>query len=130
MFFLVFVLYLDCFFNMHLCAKLQPYRSKKYYEDIHENNTTNSATNSENNASSRQSRDMGGGWNIPAKFLYRWYFPNIMAEANFDWAGIMANIPAWHINHGVFLGVSVGCRGVSNHKDQRDDLPLQVWGGI
>ena len=38
MFFLVFVLFtsrwsvrkvLDCFFNMHLCAKLQPYRSKK-----------------------------------------------------------------------------------------------------
>ena len=28
MFFLVFVLFLDCFFNMHLCAKLQPYRSK------------------------------------------------------------------------------------------------------
>ena len=42
--------------------------TKKYYED----NTTNSATNSENNASSMQSRDMGGGWNIPAKFLYRW----------------------------------------------------------
>ena len=30
MFFLVFVLFLDCFFNMHLCAKLQPYRSEKY----------------------------------------------------------------------------------------------------
>ena len=38
MFFLVFVLFtsrwsvrkvLDCFLNMHLCAKLQPYRSKK-----------------------------------------------------------------------------------------------------
>ena len=37
MFFLVFVLFtsrwsvrkvLDCFFNMHLCAKLQPYSSK------------------------------------------------------------------------------------------------------
>ena len=31
MFFLVFVLFLDCFFNMHLCAKLQPYRSKTTY---------------------------------------------------------------------------------------------------
>ncbi len=30
MFFLVFVLFLDCFFNMHLCAKLQPYRSKVF----------------------------------------------------------------------------------------------------
>ena len=39
MFFLVFVLFtsrwsvrkvLDCFFNMHLCAKLQPYSSKKF----------------------------------------------------------------------------------------------------
>ena len=38
MFFLVFVLFtsrwsvrkvLDCFFNMHLCAKLQPYSSEK-----------------------------------------------------------------------------------------------------
>ena len=29
MFFLVFVLFLDCFFNMHLCAKLQPYSSNK-----------------------------------------------------------------------------------------------------
>ncbi len=28
MFFLVFVLFLDCFFYMHLCAKLQPYSSK------------------------------------------------------------------------------------------------------
>ena len=40
MFFLVFVLFtsrwsvrkvLDCFFYMHLCAKLQPYRSKNFY---------------------------------------------------------------------------------------------------
>ena len=31
MFFLVFVLFLDCFFNMHLCAKLQPYRSNYFY---------------------------------------------------------------------------------------------------
>ena len=40
MFFLVFVLFtsrwsvrkvLDCFFNMHLCAKLQPYSSKLSY---------------------------------------------------------------------------------------------------
>ena len=30
MFFLVFVLFLDCFFNMHLCAKLQPYRSNNF----------------------------------------------------------------------------------------------------
>ena len=30
MFFLVFVLFLDCFFNMHLCAKLQPYRSNHF----------------------------------------------------------------------------------------------------
>ncbi len=30
MFFLVFVLFLDCFSNMHLCAKLQPYRSKYF----------------------------------------------------------------------------------------------------
>ena len=30
MFFLVFVLFLDCFFNMHLCAKLQPYSSNKF----------------------------------------------------------------------------------------------------
>ena len=30
MFFLVFVLFLDCFFNMHLCAKLQPYSSKTF----------------------------------------------------------------------------------------------------
>ena len=30
MFFLVFVLFLDCFLNMHLCAKLQPYRSKYF----------------------------------------------------------------------------------------------------
>ena len=28
MFFLVFVLFLDCFFYMHLCAKLQPYSTK------------------------------------------------------------------------------------------------------
>ena len=34
MFFLVFVLFLDCFFNMHLCAKLQPYRSKKCFEQL------------------------------------------------------------------------------------------------
>ena len=41
MFFLVFVLFtsrwsvrkvLDCFFNMHLCAKLQPYRSKFFLQ--------------------------------------------------------------------------------------------------
>ena len=30
MFFLVFVLFLDCFFNMHLCAKLQPYSSNNF----------------------------------------------------------------------------------------------------
>ena len=30
MFFLVFVLFLDCFFNMHLCAKLQPYSSNLF----------------------------------------------------------------------------------------------------
>ena len=30
MFFLVFDLFLECFFNMHLCAKLQPYRSNNY----------------------------------------------------------------------------------------------------
>ena len=29
MFFLVFVLFLYCFSNMHLCAKQQPYSSKK-----------------------------------------------------------------------------------------------------
>ena len=31
MFFLVFVLFLDCFFNMHLCAKLQPYSSNVFW---------------------------------------------------------------------------------------------------
>ena len=41
MFFLVFVLFLDCFFNMHLCAKLQPYRSKKF--NTIRNNRTSTA---------------------------------------------------------------------------------------
>ena len=67
MFFLVFVLFLDCFFNMHLCAKLQPYRSFNFLNFRYKNNKTQKLNNIKTTKIS-QSDVL-----IPITFVYLWH---------------------------------------------------------